>query len=134
MIFFFGDLMFIIGQEYRVAIIGTSEPTREDGLPLSLTDSICVPHVFNTVVSRARSYVVVVGDPLVLLTKEIHMMEKFGSSTGGFWSSYLRLCLEHGTFKSDHLEKRSPQSYNLCMKALLSLLKSDNQVTVIIIN
>ena len=112
------------GKEYRVVIISTSEPTQKDGLPLSMTDSISVPQVFNTVVSRARSLVVAVGNPLTLLVKENRI---FGDS-GGFWRSYLKLCMDNNTFQSDHMMKKAPHVHSIFIQALKSMLLEHNEV------
>ncbi len=113
-----------LGKEYRAVIISTSEPTQANGLPLSMTDSICIPQVFNTVVSRARSLVIVVGNPLTLLVKEKCIL----GNSGGFWKSYLKLCLQNGTLRTDSVSKKSPQVHSVFMDALKGLLHDGHKV------
>ena len=52
--------------------------------------------MFNTVITRARSLVVSVGNPFMLLKTETYMIRKYGE-TGRCWSEYIRLCIEHNT-------------------------------------
>ena len=87
------------GNEYQALFLSTTEPTNKDGSTLNPTKSICDPFVFNTVISRARSVVVSVGNPFTLLRKETHMVKKYGDKAK-CWSSYLRLCLEKGTLSA----------------------------------
>ena len=92
-------MFFFSGNEYQALFLSTSEPTNKDGSTLNPTKSICDPFVFNTVISRARSVVVSVGNPFTLLRKETHMVKKYGDKAK-CWSSYLRLCLEKGTISA----------------------------------
>ena len=92
--------MLFAGHEFRALFLSTAEPTWKDGKTRNPTKSICDHFVFNTVLSRARSLVVCVGNPFVLLRMESHMQEKYGEK-GKCWSNYLRLCSEHGTLIID---------------------------------
>lgn len=112
------------GKEYAVIIISTSEPTNTDGSPWNLTQTICDPLIFNTVASRAKYCVVVVGNPFVLLAKEKHLMKKY-EKRAKFWTPFLRTCLQHHSLRSDHLRKDSPESHDMCMSLLKSYLDSD---------
>ncbi len=67
---------------------------------------------------------VVVGDPLALLVKEKSMIKE-GSAQKGFWSSYIQLCLQKNTFKTDYVQKTSSSSFDSCMTALRGLLLAD---------
>ncbi len=89
--------------------------------------SICIPQVFNTVVSRARSLVIVVGNPLTLLVKEKCIL----GNSGGFWKSYLKLCLQSGTLNTDYVSKKSPQVYSVFMDALMGLLQDNDMVYMV---
>ena len=77
--------------------LSTVEPVDEDGNTTNPTKSPCDPYVFNTVLTRSKSLVVVVGSPVALLKIEEHMVKKYGSRAR-CWSSYLKLCLEKRTF------------------------------------
>ena len=85
-----------IGQEFQAVFLSTTEPISEDGNTLNPTKSPCDRYVFNTVLTRAKSLVVVVGSPLVLLNTETHMVKLYGDK-GRCWSLYLKSCLENGT-------------------------------------
>ena len=76
--------------------MSTTEPIDEDGNTLNPTKSPCDRYVFNTVLTRAKSLVVVVGSPRILLNTEQHMVKLYGDK-GRCWSLYLKSCLEHGT-------------------------------------
>ena len=81
------------GREYRVLFLSTFEATNEDGSTRNPTKSIADPFVVNTVVTRARSLVVSVGNPYRLLNMEKHMCIKYGEK-GKYWSNYLKRCIE----------------------------------------
>ena len=85
------------GRDYRIVILSTSEPTNADGSARDRTKSICNPFVFNTVISRARSLIVCVGNPYVLLRKEQHMVSQYGEKAK-CWSNFLKLCIDNKTF------------------------------------
>ena len=76
--------------------LSTTEPVSEDGNTLNPTKSPCDRYNFNTVLTRAKSLVVVVGSPRVLLNTEQHMIRLHGDK-GRCWSLYLKSCIEHGT-------------------------------------
>jgi len=99
--------------------VGTAEPTQADGMPLNMTESICVPQMLNTVISRARSRVVVVGNPFELLAKE----KRLSSEGRRFWSNYLCLCINNDTFNTSHLQPQSPSALAVGLEALKGLLK-----------
>ena len=69
----------------------------EDGNTTNPTKSPCDPYVFNTVLTRSKSLVVVVGNPVALLNIESHMKVLYGKKAQ-CWSSFIRLCLEKGSF------------------------------------
>ena len=76
--------------------LSTTEPVDGDGNTTNPTKSPCDPYVFNTVLTRSKSLVVVVGSPLALLKIEGHMKKIYGRKAE-CWSNYLRLCLEKNT-------------------------------------
>ena len=84
------------GQEFRALFISTSEPTKPNGETRDSTKSISDPHVFITAITRARSLVVAVGDPFMLLKREEHMVRKYGDR-GHCWSLFLKACLDNKT-------------------------------------
>ena len=54
--------------------------------------------MFNTAITRAESLVVAVGNPILLLKTEKHMIKdpKY-KQRGKCWSNYLKHCIEHNT-------------------------------------
>ena len=89
-------LLTFIGQEFQAVFLSTTEPVSEDGDTLNPTKSPCDRYIFNTVLTRAKSLVVVVGSPRILLNTEQHMVRLYGNK-GRCWSLYLKSCIEHGT-------------------------------------
>ena len=77
--------------------MSTTEPIDETGNTTNPTKSPCDPYVFNTVLTRAKSLVVVVGSPFALLDIENHMIQIYGEK-GNCWSTYMKKCLEKGSF------------------------------------
>ena len=69
---------------------------------------MCDPYVFNTVITRARSLVLCVGNPFMLLKTEKHMVELYGRR-GKCWSEYLKSCLKHGTVDLPTLSNKDVQ-------------------------
>ena len=92
----------LIGEEFQALFLSTTEPINEDGNVFNPTKSPCDRYVFNTVLTRAKSLVVVVGSPRILLNTEKHMVKLYGEK-GRCWSLYLKSCLEHGTLKIPQL-------------------------------
>ena len=84
------------GQEFRALFVSTSEPTTPEGETRDSTKSISDPAVFITAITRARSLVVAVGNPFMLLRREEHMVKKYGDR-GHCWSLFLKACIDHGT-------------------------------------
>ena len=76
--------------------MSTYEATHEDGSTRNPTKSIADPYVINTVITRARSLVVSVGNPYLLLSMEKHMCKKYGEK-GKYWSNYIKRCLDHNS-------------------------------------
>ena len=89
-----------LGLQFRVLFVDTMEPihVEPDGsvAPSNPTKSICDPFVFNTVITRAQSLVVCVGNPFLLLRLEQSMVRRYGDR-GKCWSHYLKACLDHDT-------------------------------------
>lgn len=73
--------------------ISALEGTTESGAPVNPTKSICDQYVFNTIITRAQSLVVCVGNPFLLLSIESHTSEK------QCWKEYLKRCLEVSSLK-----------------------------------
>ena len=74
--------------------MSTSEPTTANGETRDCTKSISDPRVFITALTRAKSLVVAVGNPFLLLKRERHMVAKYGQR-GHCWSLFLKACLEN---------------------------------------
>ncbi|XP_065917902.1 3'-5' exoribonuclease HELZ2-like isoform X2 [Dysidea avara] len=82
------------GREFRAIFISTLEKTEDDGSTSNPTKSICDQYAFNTVITRAQSLVVCVGNPFLLFSIE--------KSTGYIiycWREYVKRCLETSSLK-----------------------------------
>ena len=109
------------GQEFQALFMSTTEPVDADGNTKNPTKSPCDPYIFNTVITRSKSLVVVVGNPLALLRIEEHMEKRYGEKAH-CWSSYIRLCLENSTFiipSEVEPNKDKKSEFSLWLKAIL---------------
>lgn len=115
----------VAGQEFRAVLVSTSEPIGSDGMPLCESRSIWNPLVLNTILSRAKSCVVAMGNPFLLMNMEQYMVTKYGES-GHCWSHFLRVCLEHDTLTFDPSLKIQLEEQQQYMEILLGSLKELN--------
>ncbi len=69
--------------------LSTSEPLELDGRSQDPQKSLCNPQVFNTAISRAKSHVVAIGNPFMLLK-----IEEIMGSRRKCWREYIKLCLK----------------------------------------
>lgn len=112
--------------------LSTTEPVDTDGSTLNPTKSPCDRYVFNTVLTRAKSLVVVVGSPLVLLKTEIHMVNRYGMK-GKCWCQYLKSCLERNTFiipTTVESNKRRKQKFKAYLTEQLEIASSTASGTI----
>ncbi len=92
----------ISGQEYQAVILSTTEPVNQDGSTLDETKSFCDPYVFNTAITRAKSLVIAVGNPFLLLNMEKSFIKFYGNEHNTHcWSTYLDHTLEKHSFEFD---------------------------------
>ena len=82
-----------LGREFRAVFVSTTEATDSSGRSKNHTKSMADQFVFNTVVTRAQSLVVCVGNPYFLF----HLESKMQSGKK-FWLAYINSCLECETF------------------------------------
>ena len=88
------------GREFQAVFLSATEPVHRDGSTRNATRSLSDPYVFNTAVTRARSLVVSVGNPFLLLKMEKRMVQLYGNEHNAHcWSTYLNLCLQHDTLE-----------------------------------
>lgn len=85
---------YILGKEFRALFMSTTEPVDVNGKTTNPTKSLCDRYVFNTVLTRSKSLVVVVGSPCALLRIEQHMQREQGMC----WSLYMQRCIENKSF------------------------------------
>ena len=86
------------GREFRAIFVSTCEATDDDGFCKNPTKSMTNQFVFNTVVTRAQSLVVCVGNPYFLCRLEEKM--KPGNKC---WLTYISNCLDCETFLCPNL-------------------------------
>ncbi len=82
----------MLGEEFSAVFLSTSEPTDGHGAPADQFKSICNEYVFNTVVTRAQSLIVVAGNPFFLL----HMGSHFKTNC---WKEYICRCIQCQSFE-----------------------------------
>ena len=88
--------------------MSTLEITKEDGSTLNPTKSICDQYVFNTVITRAQSLIVCVGNPFLLFSIE----QRTPNYKIYCWREYVKRCLETSSFQL------APQCYSIGESAL----------------
>ena len=86
--------LLFVGREYRAIFVCTSEPVDHEGKTANPTKSICDRFVFNTVITRAQSLVVAVGNPYRLFK-----IEEQCPNGKGCWKEYVRHCIECHTLR-----------------------------------
>ena len=79
-----------VGREFRAIFVSTTEATDENGCCKNPTKSMANKFVFNTVITRAQSLVVCIGNPYFLC----HL----NKSSEEHWPTYINNCLECETF------------------------------------
>lgn len=104
-------ILLYIGREFQVVLMSTTEPTHTDGSTRNPTRSLCDPYVFNTAVTRAKSLVVAVGNPFLLLSMERQIIKHYGNK-GNCWSTYLKLCMKHRTLEFTDTFSKEEQTHH----------------------
>ena len=88
---------YFVGHEFQAVFVSTTEPIDHEGNTTNPTKSMCDPFIFNTLLTRSKSLVVVVGSPMMLLGIGEHMEKVYGQRAH-CWRMYIRQCLENNTF------------------------------------
>ena len=98
--------------------MSTVESLEPNGRPFDPLKSFCNPALFNTAITRSKSLVVAVGNPLVLLLSEATM-----DNLKWCWREFISRCLQNETFKSTSSDCAQVEQ----VKArLFDMLKCDN--------
>ena len=97
------------GSEFDAVFLSTHEPTDKKSKPLNTVRSICNEYVFNTVITRSRSLIVVVGNPFHLIKMSSHF-------SINCWSELIKRCL---TCQSFHL----PQGTHITTERLSDVIE-----------
>ena len=79
-----------VGREFHAIFVSTTEATDENGCCKNPTKSMANKFVFNTVITRAQSLVVCIGNPYFLCHLD--------KSSEKHWATYINNCLECETF------------------------------------
>ena len=92
-------LFIYVGREFRAIFISTLEVTNEDGSTRNPTKSICNQYTFNTIITRAQSLIVCVGNPFLLFSVEQHAPKYENREAPIYcWREYVKRCLEANSF------------------------------------
>ena len=95
------------GREFRAIFISTLEVTKEDGSTLNPTKTICDKYIFNTVITRAQSLIVCVGNPFLLFSIEKCTADYKKHEVPVYcWREYVKRCLETSSLRL------APQCYD----------------------
>jgi len=86
------------GREFQAIFVSTTEATDNNGFCKNPTKSMTDPFVFNTVLTRAQSLVVCVGNPYFLC-----QLEEKRNPGNKCWSIYINRCLDCETFTCPNL-------------------------------
>ena len=94
-------MCYFTGREFRAIFISTLEVTKQDGSTLNPTKTICDKYVFNTVITRAQSLIVCVGNPFLLFSIEKHAPNDGDNDKVPVycWREYVKRCLETSSFR-----------------------------------
>ena len=92
-------IAYTTGQEFDVLFLSTVESVLSDGRPFDPLKSLCHPAVFNTAITRARSLVIAVGNPNILIKCEKSMGSKFKC-----WEEFITRCKAKGTYDEDTVD------------------------------
>ena len=107
-------MTYLTGQEYSLLFISTVEGLEPSGRPFDVVKSFCHPAVFNTAITRSKSLVVAVGNPIVLMMSEATMNEPKWC-----WREFITRCPNKDTFIIPHaLESLSDKTENLFQNLL----------------
>ena len=88
-----------VGREFRAIFISTLEVTNKDGSTRNPTKSICDQYTFNTIITRAQSLIVCVGNPFLLFSIERHAPKYENREVPIYcWREYVKRCLEANSF------------------------------------
>ena len=116
----------ILGREFQAIFLSTTEPIDSNGLSMNPTKSPCGQYVFNTVITRAKSLVVCVGNPFILLRVEKRM-----NNERLVWKDYLRRCLIAKTLHAPCSQKEAMDLTEGRFEVLQKeLLFSENKICV----
>ncbi|XP_019856644.1 PREDICTED: uncharacterized protein LOC109585133 [Amphimedon queenslandica] len=110
------------GQEYRMLFMSTVESLESNGRPFDPLKSFCNPALFNTAITRSKSLVVAVGNPLVLLLSEATM-----DNLKWCWREFISRCLRNETFKSTPSDRAQ---FDQVKAQFFDMLKCDNTTDV----
>ena len=113
-----------VGREFQLLFLSTSEATEADASTCNPIRSLCNPFVFNTVITRAQSLVVSVGNPFLLLKTERHMIKRYGNKAR-CWSTYLEYCLQKNTFKFHSGQQLKEEDKAAIYKTLDEMIKAN---------
>ena len=95
----------IKGHEFQAIFLSLFELVEDDKMNVSYIKSLFNPYVFNTVITKAKFYVVAIGSPEEVRKFELDTLSHpdRGGNTTKCWHEYLKLCEKQGTLSSRYV-------------------------------
>ena len=104
-----------LGREFDAIFVCTAQPVNQDYSPFDTVKSMCDPFMFNTIITRPKSLLVVVGNPF-----RLRKIEQTRPDHPACWSEYLYQCWEGGSL---HCSAKLRVTPGACKKQLGELEK-----------
>ena len=128
---------YFTGREFQCVFLSTAEPTTAKGKSKNPTKTPCNQYVFNTALTRAKSLIVCVGNPFLLMKIENQMnptdeQPESQADKQHFWAEFIRRCMENKTFIIPESLQVSSKDRKEKLGSLMELIfKPDNSTKLL---
>ena len=99
-----------LGRQFDAVFVCTAQPVNQDYSPFDPVKSMCDRYMFNTIITRPKSLLVVIGNPF-----RLRKIEQTTPDPPACWSEYLYQCWEGGSL---HLSAKLRETPGACKKQL----------------